>query len=142
MGSTIVVKAKAKKNKRLDAAALKAKYPHMVEGTLRYNELAQKQEVDCKCECGATFHAFTSDLFQLKSCPECRAKAKKEKRKASGGGRSAITQEKLDSLTPEEKALAVKLGLAEIVETPDEEPEITEEEAVEAMVEAPAEIGS
>lgn len=76
------------KSRRNDEVTLMAKYPHMVEGSLRFNETAQKQEVDITCSepgCSEGRTVFTSDLFQISRCPEhakAQAKAKREAKAA------------------------------------------------------------
>lgn len=81
--TTVVVKAKAKKSKRMDDAALQAKYAHYKAGSLAWDEVAQKQTAVAICEkTGREFTCFTSDLFQLRYHPEVRAQMRKEARAA------------------------------------------------------------
>ncbi|RLB78633.1 MAG: hypothetical protein DRH24_14125 [Deltaproteobacteria bacterium] len=129
------------KSKRLTAEELKAKYPHMVEGSLEWDELHQKQKCRATCaDCGAEFEVFTSDLFQLHRCKPCRAEARKARRR-KGTGRVTIDPTKLASLTEEQRAALVALGI-KLPETKpaEEKSEIAEGEAVEAVADAPAEI--
>jgi hypothetical protein len=64
--------------RRMDAKALKAKYPHLVNGTLEFDETLGKQTVEIKCAGGATTktcknprrRVATSDLFQVTRCEE------------------------------------------------------------------------
>lgn len=80
--------------KRMDEKALKAKYSHVVLGTLKFDKSAGKQTVEIKCKkrnCGEFRRIFTSDLFQINFCKEHvlenrrakRAAAAKAKREAS-----------------------------------------------------------
>lgn len=71
--------------RRTDEAELLKKYPHMVEGSLRFNAKMNKQEVDITCShpgCGQGRTVFTSDLFQVSMCDEHRKEAAKAKREA------------------------------------------------------------
>jgi hypothetical protein len=62
-------------------AELKARYPHVVEGSLQQDQAANKQTVLADLKCGCRVRLFTSDLFQVQECPTCR-KARKERRLA------------------------------------------------------------
>lgn len=76
------------KSRRTDEATLLKKYPHMIEGSLRMNDKANKQEVDITCQhpgCEDTRTVATSDLFQVSMCTEHskeQAKARKEAKAA------------------------------------------------------------
>lgn len=59
----------------LTEAQLLAKYPHMIPGTLRHDPVASKNAVDIRCACGAVRTLYTSDLFHVRSCRACKAKA-------------------------------------------------------------------
>jgi len=60
----------------LSEAALLAKYPHVIAGTRRYDEVARKWAVDIRCaDCGAVRIVYTSDLFHVRQCRACKAKA-------------------------------------------------------------------
>lgn len=54
------------------------KYPHAIKETLRYDESAKKNKVRIKCvSCGDTSRwVYTSDLFQVKHCKDCRSKVR------------------------------------------------------------------
>jgi hypothetical protein len=56
-----------------------AKYPHFVAGSIVWDATKNKQRARCKCACGTEYECFTSDLFQLKTCADCRKKTKKIK---------------------------------------------------------------
>ena len=75
--------------KRMDEAALKAKYSHVVSGTLKFDKAAGKQTIEIKCKkrgCDVRRRIFTSDLFQIDMCEEHtlerRATRRAEARKA------------------------------------------------------------
>lgn len=75
-----------KTQKRKDGSELEGKYPHMVKGSLSFDEGAEKQTAEIECTvpgCGATRRVFTSDLFQVKVCED----HKKESRKAARAAR-------------------------------------------------------
>lgn len=56
------------------------KYPHAKPETLKFDEVAKKYSVEIECaECGETERVYTSDLFQVQHCKNCRAEAKKAK---------------------------------------------------------------
>lgn len=62
-------------------AELRERYPNVVEGSLKYDPSTNKQSVEAKLACGCVRRLWTSDLFQVRECPECR-KARKERRLA------------------------------------------------------------
>jgi hypothetical protein len=74
--------------RRTGEAVLLDKYPHMVEGSLVFNEKTNKQEVTIQCThpgCETERKVATSDLFQVNMCDDHRkeqAKAKKAARDA------------------------------------------------------------
>lgn len=75
-----------KKTGRLDEQAIRAKYPHAIEGTLAYDPTTQKQTIEAKLACGHTHRLATSDLFQVRVCSKACRKAmriaEREERKA------------------------------------------------------------
>lgn len=76
---------KGGKTRRSDEATLLAKYPHMVEGSLRMNPTANKQEALLACQmpgCDKQEYRFTSDFFQIKFCEEHKKEAAKSAREA------------------------------------------------------------
>ena len=74
------VEVKAKKSKRLTEEQLAAKYPHLIPGSLSWDEGNRKQTCRAKCTvCGAEFTVYTSDLFQVNMCETHRAEARKAK---------------------------------------------------------------
>ena len=71
--------------KGLNEQELLARYPHVIPGTLTAvctDEIlgTWKQRVKAKLACGHEHKLFTSDLWQVRSCPECK-KADKAARK-------------------------------------------------------------
>ena len=93
---------KVKKVKRLTAETIQAKYPGVVEGSLRYldpsGEIPDgmvrwvgKQVVQRVCsECGETFTLATSDLFQKSRCDACTKAHRKAANKAKRAEAKAI----------------------------------------------------
>lgn len=76
---------KGGKSRRVGEAELKAKYPQMVEGSLAFDDVRNKQFVFINCAhpgCGETRKTFTSDLFQVSMCDSHRKEAAKAKRDA------------------------------------------------------------
>jgi len=66
----------AQKAPALSEATLLAKYPHVLPGTRRYDEVAKKWAVNIACAtCGAVRVVYTSDLFHVRQCRACKAKA-------------------------------------------------------------------
>jgi hypothetical protein len=60
---------------------LKKKYPHMKLGTLVFNKSVSKFSVLIVCKCGKERRVYTSDLFQVKTCKDCKkSKAAKPKK--------------------------------------------------------------
>lgn len=70
---------KDKAPKRATEAMILAKYPHAIKGTLDYDETHSKQSIEAKLECGHRARIFTSDLFQVKRCHDCRKARTAEK---------------------------------------------------------------
>jgi len=71
---------KVKKAKRLTEEQLLAKYPSVVEGTLRFETEGRhigKQTVEATLACGHVERVATSDLFQVRRCAECKKPAPK-----------------------------------------------------------------
>lgn len=90
---TQIAKPKLKDAGRLTEVALKSKYPHVVEGSLRWNGLHGKQEVSIQCVqegCDATREVFTSDLFQIDSCKPCTVQSRKLRMKTRRAEAKAI----------------------------------------------------
>lgn len=75
-------KEKAKQDKRRTDAMVNAmKYKGVIDGSIEFDESAQKFSVEVKCEVTSViFRAYTSDLFQIDGlCPEERTKNQKAK---------------------------------------------------------------
>lgn len=79
---------KGNKARRTDAATLQGKYPHMVEGSLGFDSVANKQFVMITCThpgCEKQRRVYTSDLHQVSMCEDHKAeqvKARKATRDA------------------------------------------------------------
>ncbi len=79
---------KGGKSRRVSEDTLRAKYPHVVEGSLDFDAERNKQFVLISCThdgCDQTRRTFTSDLFQVSMCDEHRkeqAKARKDAKAA------------------------------------------------------------
>lgn len=96
------VKEKTKKVKRLTAETIQAKYPGVVEGSLRFLDPAGeipegmirwvgKQVVQRECvDCGEIFTVATSDLFQKVRCDGCTKANRKTASKAKRAETKAI----------------------------------------------------
>lgn len=72
--ATKTAKPRVKKAKRLTEQQLKTKYPHVVLGTLQFDEKEQRNRVKIACQqkgCKKTRTVATSDLFQVRFCVEC-----------------------------------------------------------------------
>jgi hypothetical protein len=58
---------------RMTEEEIRAKYPHVVKGSLRFDSKAKKSKITLRCPvkgCGRTRRCYTSDLFQIKQCGE------------------------------------------------------------------------
>lgn len=67
-------KKTSKKPRVVSEEDLKKKYPHIVLGTLKQDNEHNKRSVEAKLACGHTMRVFTSDLFQIKVCSDCKKK--------------------------------------------------------------------
>lgn len=80
---------------------LLGKYPHLIKGTLRFNDKTNKQEGEIKCQhpgCDKTRIVATSDMHQVSMC-EDHKKEQAKVRKAERDARvEAILKEKGISL--------------------------------------------
>lgn len=63
---------KAPGSGRMTEAELIKKYPHVIPGSLFFDEKTNKQSCRAKLACGHEATVHTSDLFQVKRCPECK----------------------------------------------------------------------
>lgn len=82
-GRDLEAKPKLKDAGRLTEVALLAKYPHLQEGSLRWNGIHGKQQGTISCvDCGEDRDVFTSDLFQIERCSDCTKIARKDRMKA------------------------------------------------------------
>lgn len=62
-------------------ADLADKYPHYVKGSVRKESGMPKLIATIKCgECGKEREVFTSDIFQVKTCLDCKVKVRQAKR--------------------------------------------------------------
>lgn len=78
-----IEKALKTQSRRKDASELEAKHPHMVKGSLGFDEVAKKQTATVKCTvpgCSETRQVFTSDLFQVKVCEGHKKESRKQAR--------------------------------------------------------------
>jgi hypothetical protein len=83
---------KGSKSRRVSETELRAKYPHVVEGSLDFDSVTNKQFVQIECThpgCGAQRRTFTSDLFQVTMCDDHR----KEQAKARKAAKDARIKE-------------------------------------------------
>jgi len=94
----------AKTAKRATDETLAVKYPHYVKGSVSFDAKAIKQRAKAICTCGKTYTCFTSDLFQLTACPDCREKARADRKAA----KKAETTTAVAQLTAEPKEVEVK----------------------------------
>ena len=88
---------KGSKGNRKSASEIEAKYPHAVPNTLRFNEVAKKQECDVRCQhpgCDVVFVKFTSDLWQVNMCDEHKKEQAKAKKAAADARVAKILAEK------------------------------------------------
>lgn len=63
---------------RMTEDEIRAKYPLVVKGSLRFDCKAKKSKITLRCPvkgCGRTRRCYTSDLFQIKQCGEHLANA-------------------------------------------------------------------
>ncbi len=77
-------KAKAvKPEKTLESreAALREKYSDkkITKGSIQFDSTHNKYSVEMRLECGHDERVFTSDVFQVKACHECKKAKSKEK---------------------------------------------------------------
>jgi len=71
---------KRQEKSRLSEKQILEKHPHVVPGTLDWDEGAKKQFVLIKCtvgDCTETRKTFTSDVWQIKACDGHRAALRK-----------------------------------------------------------------
>lgn len=56
---------------RMTEKEIRAKYPNVVRGSLRFDRKAKKSKITFRCPvkgCQRTRRCYTSDLFQIKHC--------------------------------------------------------------------------
>lgn len=73
------------RSRRMSATEIEAKYKHVVKGSVRFDATANKQKCTITCTngtCKKTRDVFTSDLFQVETCTDCKAEARKKDRDA------------------------------------------------------------
>jgi hypothetical protein len=76
------------RSRRKSETEIMEQYPHVIEGSLGLDAVANKQFVEITCtmrDCANERRVFTSDLFQVKVCEEhkkAQRAAKKDERKA------------------------------------------------------------
>jgi hypothetical protein len=83
-------------SKRTSEDEIRKLHSNVIEGSLSYNETAQKQVVKITCsitDCKETREVFTSDLHQVRTCLSHR----KEQRKAARQARAAETKKLIEA---------------------------------------------
>lgn len=73
------------RSRRMSATEIEAKYKHVVKGSVRFDTTANKQRCTITCtngSCKKTRDVFTSDLFQVATCSDCKSEARKKEREA------------------------------------------------------------
>ena len=110
--------------KRLTEEAIAARHQHIVEGTLRFDPIANKQKITIRTRNqhglfdGNTREIATSDLHQCFWTAETKAAMDRAKRNAKARGKRASTSEEIviledaefAALTDRNKALAEAIG--------------------------------
>lgn len=98
------------KSRRTSPSEIEAKYAHVVKGTVRFDAAANKQKATITCtvgDCKKQRDVFTSDLFQVNSCVDCKDKARKAKRDEQKALLEDFKKRKAQAAsTPEPKAEA------------------------------------
>lgn len=90
-----LIKSSESKSRRKTEDEIRKEYPQVVEGSLRWNESAGKQEVEITCMhdgCDEPRTVFTSDLFQVRMCNEHRKEQRAEARKARVAERDKLIE--------------------------------------------------
>lgn len=96
------MKSTESKSRRMSDEEILAEYPNVIkdafgEGkTTRWNPVAKKQEATVKCSIGGCKEhriAFTSDLFQVRTCLTHRKEQRKAARVARTAERDALIEE-------------------------------------------------
>jgi hypothetical protein len=80
---------------RMTEEQIRAKYRHVVKGSLRFDRRAKKSKITFRCPvkgCGRTRRCYTSDLFQIKDCGEHLAHALSRRR--ARHARTAVASQK------------------------------------------------
>ena len=89
-----VKSTRVSKSKRMNEKALKAKYPGVIVGTLVHDEITGKQHVEILCAkkgCKVERIVATSDLFQVRYCPEHTLTERRARRAEVAKARKAAT---------------------------------------------------
>jgi len=110
--------SKGGKSRRASEDDILGKYPHVIAGTLAWDDKANKQFVLISCQydgCDSQRKTFTSDLFQINTCDEHREAARKAKRELV----KKLTSETMKKVKDAAKsqAQAPQTVDAEVVET-------------------------
>lgn len=82
-------------SKRKTEAEVRKDYPHVIEGSMGFDEKAQKQTVKITCTvdgCSEIREVFTSDLFQVRVCMGHRKEQKSLARKARRAEEKALIE--------------------------------------------------
>lgn len=110
------MKSTESKSRRMSDEEIENEYPLVIKGsfegkTTRWNPVAKKQEATVRCSItGCKEHriAFTSDLFQVKTCLTHRKEQRKQARQNRAAERDALIEEGKKALAA--KADAEKAG--------------------------------
>lgn len=99
------LKSGAAKSRRKTEEEIRKEYPHVVEGSMTWNEGAGKQEVKITCAhdgCDEQRTVFTSDLFQVRMCSTHRKEQRAEARKARQAEQKALIEKGREALKAEQ----------------------------------------
>jgi len=98
------LKSGAAKSRRKTEDEIRKEYPHVVEGSMTWNEGAGKQQVKITCAhdgCEEQREVFTSDLFQVRMCSTHRKEQRAEARKARQAEQKALIEKGRKALESE-----------------------------------------
>lgn len=76
------------RSRRMSATEIEAKYKHVNKGSVRFDAIKNKQVSTITCTdpsgkgCKKQRDVFTSDLFQVSTCEDCKSAARKQARDA------------------------------------------------------------
>lgn len=96
------------RSRRMSAKEIEEKYPQVVKGSMRFDAARNKQQVTIICSdpgkkgCEKTRSVFTSDLFQVDSCEDCKSAARKANRDAQKELLAKFKKAQAEAAAPEE----------------------------------------